>query len=66
MAKSNFQKAVEGTTDIATRYRRGLQALKSSERGSVVATDTRLLDGSVDIDTAVQEKYPMIIVGIMP
>lgn len=58
MAKSNFQKAVEGITDIATGYRRGLQALKSSERGSVVATDTRLLDGSVDIDTAVQEKYP--------
>lgn len=58
MVKSNFQKAVEGTTDIETGYRCGLQALKSSERSSVVAADPRLLDGSVDIDTAVKEKYP--------
>ena len=58
MAKSNFQKAVEGTPDISTGYRSGLQALKRIERSSVVATDTRRLDGSLDIDTAVQEKYP--------
>ena len=58
MAKSNFQKAVEGTPDISTGYRSGLQALKRNERSSVVATDTRRLDGSVDIDTAEQEKYP--------
>lgn len=58
MAKSGFQKAVEGTPDISTAYRSGLQALKRSERGAVIVADTRLLDGSVDIDTAVQEKYP--------
>lgn len=58
MAKSNFQKAVERTPDISTGYRSGLQALKRNERSSVVATDTRRLDGSLDIDTAVQEKYP--------
>lgn len=58
MAKSSFQKAVEGTPDISTAYRSGLQALKRSDRGAIVVTDTRLLDGSVDVDTAVQEKYP--------
>ena len=58
MAKSGFQKAVEGTHDISTAYRRGLQALKRSDRSAFDLADTRLLDGSVDIDTAVQEKYP--------
>ena len=58
MAKSSFQKAVEGTPDISTAYKSGLQALNSSARGAIVVADTRLLDGSVDIDTAVQEKYP--------
>lgn len=58
MAKSGFQKAVEGTPDISTAYRRGLQALKRSDRSAFDLADTRLLDGSVDIDTAVQEKYP--------
>ena len=58
MAKSGFQKAVEGTPDISTAYRSGLQALKRSDRGVFDVADTRLLDGSVDIDTAVKEKYP--------
>lgn len=58
MAKSGFQKAVEGTPDISTAYRSGLQALKRSDRGVFDVADTRFLDGSVDIDTAVQEKYP--------
>ena len=58
MEKSNFQKAVEGTHDISTAYRSGLRALKRSDRSTFVVADTRLLDGSVDIDTAVQEKYP--------
>lgn len=58
MAKSGFQKAVEGTPDISTAYRNGLQALNSSARSAIVVADTRLLDGSADIDTAVQEKYP--------
>ena len=58
MAKSGFQKAVEGTPDISTAYRSGLQALKRSDRSSVTVADTKHLDGSVDIDTAVKEKYP--------
>ena len=58
MAKSGFQKAVEGTPDISTAYRSGLQALKRSDRSSVTVTDTMNLDGSLDIDTAVKEKYP--------
>lgn len=58
MEKSDFQKAVEGTPEISTAYRSGLQALKRSDRGAFDVADTRLLDGSVDVDTAVQEKYP--------
>lgn len=58
MAKSSFQKAVEGTPNISTAYRSGLQSLKKSDRSSVTVADTKHLDGSVDIDTAVKEKYP--------
>ena len=58
MGKSNFQKAVEGTPEISTAYRSGLQALKRSDRSSVAVSDPWILYGSVDIDTAVQEKYP--------
>lgn len=58
MEKSDFQKAVEGAPDISTAYRSGLQALKRSDRSAIVVADTRILDGSVDIDTAVQGKYP--------
>lgn len=58
MEKSNFQKAVEGTPEISTAYRSGLQALKRSDRGAFDVADTRLLDGSVDVDTSMQETYP--------
>lgn len=58
MAKSSFQKAVEKTPEISSGYRSGVHALKKSDRSAIVVADTRLLDGSVDIDTAVQEKYP--------
>ena len=58
MAKSSFQKAVENTPEISSGYRPGVHALKKSDRSAIVVADTRLLDGSVDIDTAVQEKYP--------
>ena len=58
MAKSSFQKAVENTPEISSGYRPGVHALKKRARSAIVVADTRLLDGSVDIDTAVQEKYP--------
>lgn len=58
MVKSDFRKAVEETPDVSEGYRSGLQALKGSDRSAVVAADTRLLAGSVDIDTEVKEKYP--------
>ena len=58
MEKSDFQKAVEGTPDISTAYRSGLQALKRSDRSLITVSDPWILYGSVDIDTAVQEKYP--------
>lgn len=58
MEKSDFQKAVEVTPDISTAYRSGLQALKRSDRSLIAVSDPWILDGSVDVDTAVQEKYP--------
>lgn len=58
MVKSDFRKAVEETPDVSKGYKSGLQALKGSDRSAVVAADTRLLAGSVDIDTEVKEKYP--------
>lgn len=58
MANSGFQKAVEETPDISSGYRPGVQALKKSDRGAVTAADTWFIDGSVDIDTEVKDKYP--------
>ncbi|MDE5889629.1 MAG: hypothetical protein K2H10_01295 [Bacteroidales bacterium] len=58
MARSSFQKAVEDTPEISSGYKRGVRALERSGRSAIVVADTRLLDGSVDIDTAVQEIYP--------
>lgn len=58
MAKSKFQKTIEAIDDVSSAYKSGLQALKTSERGKVIAVDPSLLDGSVDIDLAVKKKYP--------
>lgn len=57
--KSNvFREAVEATADIAAAYKSGLQALKRADAGKVTASDTRKIDGSVDIDSAVKALYP--------
>ena len=58
MAKSKFQKTIESIEDISSAYKCGLRALKTSERGKVIAADSSLVEGSVDIDLAVKEKYP--------
>ena len=54
---NKFKKAVEATPDIKDGYCDGLQALgKNSKR--VNASDTRLLNGSVDIDACTEKLYP--------
>lgn len=56
--KSPFQCAIENTPEISSAYRKGLQALKNNETGKVIACKPTLLDGSVDIDSAVVDLYP--------
>jgi len=53
----SFKQAVEATPDVATGFRTGLVAL-GIYRSKVFVSDTRLLQGSVDIDTCTAEKYP--------
>ncbi len=56
--KTAFQLAVESTPDVASAYQRGLQALRRNEVGLITAADPRLIDGSVNIDKAVETLYP--------
>jgi hypothetical protein len=65
MAKSNktkqdtnlFKTAVEQTPDIATCYQAGLTGL-GNHSTKINLTDTRLCQGSIDIDEGVRELYP--------
>lgn len=53
-----FKQAVEGTPEICEGYRIGLQALKEGDRQLIATGNTRLLEGSVDIDACTREKRP--------
>jgi hypothetical protein len=59
MAKQmlTFKRAVEATPDIANGYQIGLGAL-GQYSNKINAVDTRLFDGSVDIDTCTTINYP--------
>ena len=57
-AKCAFQIAVENTPDVKNGFRAGLQAVKNSDRNKVDATDSRKIQGSLDIDGQVMEIYP--------
>ena len=52
-----FKQAVEATPDIANGYKVGLGAL-GQYRNKINAADTRLFNGSVDIDNFTSRKYP--------
>ncbi len=56
--KTVSQFAVESTPDVASAYQRGLRALRRNEAGLITAANPRLIDGSVDIDKAVETLYP--------
>jgi mRNA-degrading endonuclease RelE of RelBE toxin-antitoxin system len=53
-----FRKAVEQTAEIADHLRTGLEALDKSHRDRVEATYPKRLEGSVNIDAALQPAYP--------
>lgn len=52
-----FQKAVLVTSDVSFGYCKGLQAMKSNS-SMLKASDTRKLQGSVDIDDCTKNLYP--------
>lgn len=56
-APDAFTKAVKNTPEISLGLRSGLQALKNNA-SRVEATDTRKLNGSVDIDETTKNLYP--------
>jgi len=53
-----FEKAVRKTPSIRDAYRRGLNALRGTDRAHIAVDDTRLLTGSVDLDTTLRSLYP--------
>lgn len=57
VSKNVFKAAVEATPDIKSCYQTGLDAL-GGYRNRVKATDTRQIQGSVDIDGCTVKKYP--------
>lgn len=57
MAKSKFQQAVENSSEVSNAYKPGLQALKKGETGKIMVEDSKKLDGSLDIDSALKDSY---------
>ena len=55
--KVSFKNSVRKCMDIKDALKSGLSALKANSK-YVKVTNTKLLDGSVDIDEAVRDKYP--------
>jgi hypothetical protein len=56
--RMTFENAVKATPDIATGFRTGLTALLDKDKAKIGVSNTRLLDGSVDIDTCTKSQYP--------
>jgi hypothetical protein len=54
----SFKQAVEATPQLKDAYCAGLQALQSAHKRQITAADTRQLDGSVDFDSTLKDKYP--------
>ena len=52
-----FKKAVKGTPDVATGFRKGLTAL-GNYSSKVIVSDTTCIQGSVDIDACTTAQYP--------
>jgi len=53
-----FKDAVKSTPDIANGYQVGLNAIDGKYRNKIIVSNTRLLDGSVDIDSCTTRLYP--------
>lgn len=53
-----FKSAVENTCDVKSGYCVGLKAIKNVDKSKIKAADTKKLDGSINIDSCVKNKYP--------
>lgn len=52
-----FKAAVTSTRDIASAYRKGLQALKAADRSRIHCRNPRILCGSIDLDSALRDLF---------
>lgn len=55
---TEFKDAVENTPDISNGYKPGIGAVKGSDRDKILFNNTRLVGGSVDIDSEYKKKHP--------
>jgi hypothetical protein len=53
-----FKRAVNATPHLQNAWMPGLGALRAQDRPHIIAEDTRLLKGSVDVDGALQQHQP--------
>ena len=53
-----FKAAVEETPSLADAWRSGLGALRGADKQHIDAEDSRLLSGSVDVDTTLRATCP--------
>jgi hypothetical protein len=53
-----FRKSVSQTPSVSTAYRDGLGALRETDRSKISIEDTRLLKGSIDLDSALKREEP--------
>jgi predicted RNA-binding protein with PUA-like domain len=53
----SFCDKVRNTPDISTCCQTGLRAIKSGDREKFLCSNTRLIEGCVDIDSCVREQY---------
>jgi len=52
-----FEDVVKATPDVASGFQTGLMAL-GRYKSKVFVADTRLIEGSIDIDSCTTQKYP--------
>lgn len=55
--KTSFEQAVDATPDVYGKSTKGLSALGSNSK-KIVTKNSKLLDGSLDIDSSVKKLYP--------
>lgn len=58
MNTSKLKEAVDETPDVTGNHKKGLMALKGSDRELIIVPDTRKIGGSLDIDSTTKRLYP--------